>query len=98
MPGCFGKILSYFKKNYSPAKIVTYADLRWSVAENGVYEKNGFRFTHNIATTYLYFRKNAGKDRKRYHKSAFKKSAIRERFPKVWAEGRTEAEMMAEAG
>lgn len=41
--GGFSKILSYFTKKYSPKRILSYSDKRWS--EGNLYKKTGFTWT-----------------------------------------------------
>lgn len=50
--GGFSKLLSQFKLEHSPDKIVSYADRRWSLGN--VYSRNGFQFTHNTKPGYFY--------------------------------------------
>jgi len=50
--GGAGKLLNYFKQNYSWNKIITYADRRWSIGN--LYKKLGFEFSHNSNPNYFY--------------------------------------------
>ena len=51
--GIAGKLLEYFKKMYNPIKIITYADMRYSIGN--LYEKIGFTYIHESKPNYWYF-------------------------------------------
>ena len=72
--GAFSKLLKYFINNYSFESIYTFADLRYF--EGSVYEKNGFKFVHEVNPSYYYFK---GKS---YilHKRAFQKKILKKKF------------------
>lgn len=71
--GGFSKLLSYFKKHYSYTKIISYADLRWSVGD--VYLKNGFTLTSTSKPDYFYV-----KNGRRFHRRNFTKSLLSKTF------------------
>lgn len=50
--GGFTKLLSYFKTNYAPSQIVTFADLRWSSGE--LYQATGFISVSTLPPDYYY--------------------------------------------
>ena len=52
--GSFSKLFQYFVKNYSPSKIITYADLCWSVDTDNVYLNTGFELSHVTPPNYWY--------------------------------------------
>lgn len=54
--GGASKLLTHFKKVYSPKSIISYADRRWS--NGSMYEKLGFTFNHNSDPNYYYFKNN----------------------------------------
>lgn len=89
--GSFGKLFKYFKDNYEWKKIVTYADLRWSVG--GIYEKNNFKFDHNSKPNYFYFNRNT---RERFHRYTFNKQALKNKFPNIYDDNKTEFQIMNE--
>ncbi|AST99899.1 HNH endonuclease [Bacillus phage PBS1] len=91
--GSFGKLFSYFKKNYDWNKIITYADLRWS--EGNVYHKNSFHFMHNSQPNYWYFNKNKLSLSHRYN---YRKQRLKELFPEIYSNDKTEIQIMREAG
>ena len=65
--GGASKLLKYFIKNYSPDKIISYADRRWSVG--GLYEKLGFDFIHDSKPNYWYVNNDVREYRFKYRKS-----------------------------
>lgn len=50
--GGASRLLSHFKKNYTPLSIISYCDLRWFTGE--MYRKIGFSFDHNSTPNYFY--------------------------------------------
>jgi len=91
--GGFGKLISYFKKNYSDiaTEIITYADLRWST-ESNIYEKIGFEKYNETNPNYFYVSRNDGT--KKLHRYNFRKQAIKEKFPEIYDANLTEFAMM----
>jgi hypothetical protein len=86
--GAFGKLLEYFKKNYVFKKIITYADLRWSVDSN-IYEKIGFKNVRTTTPNYWYADRNY-----RYHRYGFRKQVLKDKFPELYDSSLTEFEIM----
>lgn len=86
--GSANKLFKYFINNYSPYKVVSYADVRYS--EGGLYQKLGFRYCHLSAPNYFYI-----KNKSRNHRFNFRKD-------KLVSEGydptKTEHEIMMERG
>lgn len=70
--GVFSKMLKYFISNFDVNKIITFADRRFS-SEHTVYEKCGFYRLSITEPNYWYFNT---KDIKRYHRFAFNKQVI----------------------
>lgn len=53
--GGASKLLSHFVKKYHPAKIISYADVRWTPNQiNNLYDKLGFNFVHQSLPNYWY--------------------------------------------
>ena len=52
IPGISGKLLSYFKQNYTWKEIYSYADKRWS--EGGLYYQLGFECDKKVRLNYWY--------------------------------------------
>lgn len=71
IPGIASKLLTYFKRNYNPISIFSYADRRWS--EGDLYYKIGFDFTHYSEPNYWYI---VGDNRK--HRFNFRKSQLKD--------------------
>ena len=91
--GGFSKLLSYFEKNYEWNKIITYADRRWS--DGNLYLKNNFKMLRTSEPSYWYFRKGTIIREYRY---AYRKTALKEKFPQVYSDDKTEKAIMKEAG
>lgn len=51
--GGASKLLKYFKRNYNPTSIVTYANKRYSM--NSCYDSIGFSYSHTSNCNYFYF-------------------------------------------
>jgi len=68
--GGASKLLNYFIKNYSPTRIISYADRDWS--DGGLYYQLGFTMVKESRPDYKYFYESI-----RTHKSNFKKSKLK---------------------
>ena len=92
--GVGGKLFKWFLKEYSPIKIKSFADRRWTFdKDNNFYTKVGFVYMGNLSADYRYF--VPGKIT-RHHKFAFRKSALSKKygFPLTM----TERQMTEKAG
>jgi len=69
------KLLSYFIKNYSPKKIMSFCDRRWSNGE--LYNKLNFILVKKTDVNYWYVDKTC---RKRYHRFTFAKQFLAEKL------------------
>lgn len=67
--GGAGKLLSYFKKNYT-GSIISYADRRWS--QGNIYEKIGFKYSHDSAPAFYYVKGEKRENRIVYQKHKLK--------------------------
>jgi hypothetical protein len=94
--GSFGKLFKYFKNNYDFNSIVTYADRRYSSNIRGetIYEKNGFVLDHISKPNYWYLDYPCNK---RFHRYEFRKSKLKEKFPELYSDDKTERQIMEEA-
>ncbi len=74
--GGFSKMLNFFIKNNSPAKIETFADIRWSGINpnNTVYHKNGFKYINKTPPNYWYIKTD--KYLNRHHRFVFRKDVL----------------------
>jgi hypothetical protein len=70
--GAAGKLLSYYIKNYSPQKIMTYADKRWTRPTTNLYTKIGFTKVGETSPNYFYI----GKGLRRLHRFNFTKASL----------------------
>lgn len=78
--GGASKLLSYFIKTYTPTKIISYADRRWTYSKNNLYERIGFKKVSNGTPNYWYF--GRGSNYKRFHRFGFAKHTLEKRLPK----------------
>lgn len=72
--GGASKLLSHFRKKYSPKRIITYADNRWS-GDNTLYEQIGFTKIGNGVPGYWYIENG-----QRLHRYGFRKSVLPDRL------------------
>ncbi len=70
--GGFQKLLSVAETKLQPASIVTFSDRRWS--DGGIYRRSGFIAAESLPPAYWYIKK--GSDRRRWHRSQFRKGAL----------------------
>ena len=70
LPGIASKLLNHFKQNFVHNIIFSYADLRWS--DGNLYEKLGFKFSHDCKPNYFYIVANERKHRFGYRKNILK--------------------------
>jgi hypothetical protein len=89
--GGASKILKYFKLNFEWVSIFSYADRRWS--DGNLYDVLGFKLTKVNPMNYHYI-----VDGKRKHRWAFRKDALRERFPDKYDSSLTEYQNMLNMG
>lgn len=69
--GIGGKLLSFFIKTYSPSKIITFADRRYSIGN--LYDKLGFKKIGETPPNYWYFKQG---HIERHHRFAFRKDQL----------------------
>ena len=68
------KLLSHFIKKYSPKKITSYADRRWTYSKTNIYEKMGFKKVSDGTPNYWYFGKDGSY--RRFHRFGFAKHTL----------------------
>lgn len=101
--GIFNKMLKRFIKDYSPQKIISYADMNIVNKKNNIYAQNGFKLSKNIPPDFKIYLKN--KDCL-YHKFTYgnkffkndaislnEKSVVKENSYKVWNCGKLKYEL-----
>lgn len=91
--GGFMKILKYFMNEYGVNQVISYADLRFTDPDSNVYINNGF-ILENISRPNYFYVSSSGDHR--LHRSGFMKHKIKERFPDIYDDSKTEYEMMRE--
>jgi hypothetical protein len=95
--GLASKIIKRFINDYSPKKIISFADRRWTPdGNNNLYTHMGFKLCEIIRPGYSYY--NSKVDRyKRFHKFGFGKNSLKRKFPELDF-SKTEKELMTELG
>ena len=88
IPGIAGKLLSYFKNNYSWEKIITYAERRLSNGD--LYRKLGFSFVHYTDINFWYTNGALTRHSRQFVISLMKKEDVEE--------GITQDQFMREKG
>ena len=95
--GLASKFLNYFKKNFSPIRIISFADRRWTLDPyDNLYTKLGFNLVNITKPNYWYYNSKIAKH-KRFHKFGFGKSSLRKKYPELDFT-KTEKELMIELG
>lgn len=78
--GLASKMVSYFIKNYSPEKIISFADRRWTFNPyNNMYTKMGFALTKIMKPNYTYYNSKISRY-KRFHKFQFGKKTLIKKY------------------
>ena len=88
--GAAGKLLNYFKKEFSPIEIISYSSNDISLGK--VYEKLGFQSDHKISKSYWYIDKTT---LQRFHRFSFSKYMLKKKG--MYIEGKTEREIMSDS-
>jgi len=96
--GIASRLLKYFINNYSPTKIISFADRRWTPSQhNNLYTNLGFTCTEILKPDYSYYKRSLHRSN-RLHKFGFGKTSLKRRFPEIYDNNKTEWEMMQELG
>jgi len=97
--GISSRLIKYFIKQYSPNKIISFADRCWSTnsLDNSLYIKLGFYLNKTLGPDYKYFNPKIARN-KRLHKFSFGKSSLKIKFKDIYSDKKTEWEMMQEMG
>jgi len=95
--GLASKFLKRFIDDYSPEKIISFADRKWTPdGTNNLYTRIGFKLSGIIKPGYTYY--NSKVDRyKRFHKFGFGKTSLKRKFPNLDFT-KTEKELTTELG
>lgn len=95
--GLASKFLNYFIKHFSPKRIISFADRRWTLDPyDNLYCKLGFSLINITKPNYWYYNSKIAKN-KRFHKFGFGKSSLRKKYPELDFT-KTEKELMNELG
>lgn len=89
--GGFSKLLKRFIQDYNPVYIESYSDRRWS--QGNVYAKNGFVFDRRTEPNYFWAKKQ-----QRFNRMSFQKHKLKDKFPDLYADEKTEDQICREAG
>lgn len=94
--GSFGKLLNHFKQhNPNAERIISYADLRWTDKNSNIYLKNNFKLEKISEPNYWYVQP---RNTVREHRFKYRKQLLKQKFPKIYSETKTELQIMQEAG
>lgn len=95
--GLASKFIKRFINDYSPSKIISFADRRWTPdGSNNLYTSTGFKLSTIIKPGYSYY--NSKVDRyKRFHKFGFGKNSLKRKYPNLDFT-KTEKELTTELG
>ena len=74
--GVGGKLFKYFVRKYKPIEIKSFADRRWCVTENSIYDKLGFKLDGILKPDYYYTNGNV----KLIHKFNFRKQILHKKY------------------
>ena len=69
--GVGGKLFTYFLKNYNPSEVKSFADRRWSINNDNLYIKLGFKLDKVLKPDYSYVL-----NKKRLHKFSCRKNKL----------------------
>lgn len=92
-PGVASKTFTYFIRNYTPLKIISFLDRRWCYTlDSNLYEKIGFKIDKMLEPNYSYTNGHG----ERFHKFGFRKQILSKKygFPLTM----TESEMVKDLG
>lgn len=73
--GGAAKLFKAFIRNYTPTKIISYADRRYSSLSDSIYTKIGMQFSHTTIPNYWIVIGN-----KRYHRYGYRKSVLAQKL------------------
>ena len=94
--GLASKMLRKFERDFSPSKIKTFADIRWTPdGENNLYTKLGFKLIEQQPPVYHYYNKKYGA--KLFNRMRYQKHKILKEYPELDS-SMTEKEMMIYLG
>ena len=77
--GLASKLLNFFVCGYSPEKIISFADRRWTKSDSNLYNKMGFTKVSETSPSYWYFNMNGSS---RIHRFNFRKKVLHKKLKK----------------
>ena len=87
--GGASRLFSSFIRRYDNPNIISYCDLR--LFDGTVYNKLGFKHSHDSAPNYYYV-----KDNERFNRIKFQKHKLKKIFPETYSDDKTEKQIMNE--
>ena len=96
--GIASKMLKFFIENYKPKNIISFLDIRWnSDKHNNIYTKLNFKLTKTLKPDFYYMNFKTNRNQ-RLHKFNFIKPSLKNKFPELYDDNKTEWQIMQEAG
>lgn len=76
--GVGGKLFKYFIRNFNPGKVKSFADRRWTINEDNLYTKLGFKLVKKLNPDYRYI--SGSNSRERIHKFNLRKKTLHNKY------------------
>lgn len=76
--GVGGKLFKYFIRNFNPEKVKSFADRRWTINEDNLYTKLGFKLVKKLNPDYRYI--SGSNSRERIHKFNLRKKTLHNKY------------------
>ena len=76
--GVGGKLFKYFIRNFNPEKVKSFADRRWTINEDNLYTKLGFKLVEKLNPDYRYI--SDSNSRERIHKFNLRKKTLHNKY------------------
>lgn len=76
--GVGGKLFKYFIRNFNPEKVKSFADRRWTINEDNIYTKLGFKLVEKLNPDYRYI--SGSNSRERIHKFNLRKKTLHNKY------------------
>lgn len=97
--GIGSKLFKFFLKDKNPKRVISFADLRWTInIKDNLYNKIGFKLDKILRHDYYYIKFSGIYKNKRLHKFGFGKKRLKQLYPEIYDDNKTEWEIMQEAG
>lgn len=76
--GVGGKLFKYFIRNFNPETVKSFADRRWTINEDNLYTKLGFKLVKKLNPDYRYI--SGSNSRERIHKFNLRKKTLHNKY------------------